>query len=53
MIGIPAATRSPSVADGYWVMLKKLRKGRHTVSFGGEAPPFGFVTETTYTLTVR
>ena len=51
-VGIPAAVNSPSVADGYWVMLDKLKKGTHTVSFGGEAPAFGFVTETTYTLTV-
>jgi hypothetical protein len=53
VFGIPPAIRSPSVADGYWVMLKKLRKGRHTVSFGGEAPPLQFSTETTYRLTVR
>jgi hypothetical protein len=52
VFGIPAAVNSPSVADGYWVMLDKLKKGTHTVSFGGEAPAFGFVTETTYTLTV-
>ena len=35
-IGIPPATNSPSVADGYWVMLKKLKKGTHTLSFGGD-----------------
>jgi hypothetical protein len=52
VFGIPAAVNSPSVADGYWVMLDKLKKGTHTVSFGGEAPRFRFVTETTYTLTV-
>jgi hypothetical protein len=52
VFGIPAAVNSPSVADGYWVMLDKLKKGTHTVSFGGEAPAFGFVTETRYTLTV-
>ena len=53
VFGIRAAVNSPSVADGYWVMLDKLKKGTHTVSFGGEAPAFDFVTETTYTLTVR
>jgi hypothetical protein len=53
VFGIPAATSSPSVADGYWVMLKELRKGTHTVSFGGEAPAFDFSTRTTYELIVR
>ena len=52
VFGIPAAVNSPSVADGYWVMVDKLKKGTHTVSFGGEAPAFGFVTEARYTLTV-
>jgi hypothetical protein len=53
VFGIPAASQSRSVADGYWVMLRKLDKGVHTVSFGGAAPAFGFETETSYTLTVR
>ena len=44
---------SPSVADGYWVMIDELKKGTHTVSFGGDAPPFHFTTDTTYRLTVR
>ncbi len=52
-IGIPPATNSPSVADGYWVMLKKLKKGTHTLSFGGASPPNNFTTATTYKLTVR
>jgi hypothetical protein len=53
VFGIPEAMNSPSVADGYWVMLDKLKKGTHTLAFGGAAPPFGFTTETKYTLTVR
>jgi hypothetical protein len=53
VFGIPEAVGSLSVADGYWVMLHKLKNGTHTVSFGGEAPALGFSTETTYTLTVR
>jgi hypothetical protein len=53
VFGIPPAVRSKSVADGYWVMLRKLGKGVHTVSFGGAFPAVGFETETTYTLTVR
>jgi hypothetical protein len=54
VFGIPeAVVSSPSVADGYWVMLHKLKKGTHTVSFGGAAPTLDFSTDTTYTLTVR
>jgi hypothetical protein len=53
VIGIPAAVDSPSVADGYWVVLKKLKAGTHTVSFGGASPPNDFTTDTTYELVVR
>jgi hypothetical protein len=51
----PAAVNSPSVADGYWVMLDKLKKGTHRLVFGGEAvfPEFTFTTKTRYILTVR
>ena len=53
VFGISEADRSPSVADGYWVMIDKLKKGTHTVSFGGDVPAVGFSTQTTYTLTIR
>jgi hypothetical protein len=53
VFGIPAAVDSRSVADGYWVMIDELRKGTHTVTFGGDAPPFNFTTDATYRLTVR
>jgi hypothetical protein len=31
---------SPSVADGYWIMLKPLSPGEHTLTFHGEAGEF-------------
>jgi hypothetical protein len=42
-----------SVSDGYWVMLKSLPKGEHTVHFGGSIPAFGFSIDMTYYLTVE
>ena len=52
IFGIPAGT-SPSVADGYWILLAPLSTGQHTIHFRGEAPAFSFTTEVTYKLTVR
>jgi hypothetical protein len=49
--GLPAGQTSPSVADGYWVMLHPLRPGVHTISFGGDIPGV-FSTAATYTITV-
>lgn len=53
VFGVPAATNTRSVADGYWALLRPLSVGTHTVSFGGQYPPGGFVTAVTYTLTVQ
>jgi hypothetical protein len=54
ILGIPAGTYAPAVADGYYLMLAPLRPGRHTISFGG-AGNLGvpFSTATTYHLTVK
>ena len=41
----------PAVADGYYVMLKPLSRGTHTLVFGGDTS-FGFSAHATYTLTV-
>ena len=51
VFGVPAGT-TRSVADGYWVLIRPLSLGTHTVSFGGAFPPGGFTTFVTYTLTV-
>jgi hypothetical protein len=54
VFGIPAGT-TRSVADGYWVLIRPLAPGTHTISFGGTFPnPQGdFTPRATYTLTVR
>ncbi|AJX30737.1 hypothetical protein [Burkholderia oklahomensis] len=41
-----------SVSDGYWVMLKPLPPGKHTVTFRGSIPSFNFTQNVTYTITV-
>jgi hypothetical protein len=51
VFGVPAGT-TRSVADGYWVLIRPLSPGTHTISFGGAFPPGGFTTFVTYTLTV-
>jgi hypothetical protein len=43
----------PAVADGYWIMLKPLDPGTHTLHFTGGMPEFGFLVDVTYTLTVE
>ena len=51
VFGVPAGT-TRSVADGYWVLIRPLSPGSHTISFGGAFPPGRFTTFVTYTLTV-
>jgi hypothetical protein len=44
----------PGVTDGYWILLKPLKEGSHTIHFRGEIASFKppFVTEATYHLTI-
>ena len=51
VFGIPPGT-TRSVADGFWVLIRPLSPGTHTISFGGVFPPQGFTTFVTYRLTV-
>ena len=41
-----------AVSDGYWMMLKKLHQGQHTLHFFAEIPDYGFVVDVTYHITV-
>jgi hypothetical protein len=41
----------PAVADGYWIILKPLSKGSHSLHFTGGFP--GFIVEVNYTLNVQ
>lgn len=40
----------PTVADGYWLLLKPLPVGQHTINFGGGTPNFSL--DITYNITV-
>lgn len=42
----------PTVMGGYFVMLKPLSKGQHTVHYHMEAPAWGAVQDATYNITV-
>jgi len=50
--GFPGGVYSPAIDDGYYVLLKPLDAGEHTLHFHAEHPGFGFVIDTTYNLTV-
>jgi hypothetical protein len=56
LLGAPAGATSPSVSDGYHVMLAPLSVGQHTLEFGGKlvAPPLNltFIEDITYHITV-
>jgi len=42
----------PAASDGYWLMLKPLPPGPHTINFGGTGKNTGFQIDITYTITV-
>jgi hypothetical protein len=42
----------PGVADGYWMMLKPLSHGEHTLQFHAEVTDWGWVLDVTYNITV-
>jgi len=50
--GMPAGIYSPTVDDGYYVLLEPLEAGEHTLHFHAEQADIGFVIDTTYHLTV-
>jgi len=47
----PPARIFPAAADGYYVMLRPLSPGRHTIEFGGVLP--AFAQAVSYTIDVR
>jgi hypothetical protein len=57
LLGAPAGATSPSVSDGYHIMLAPLSVGQHTLEFGGKlvANPLNltFVQDITYHITVQ
>ncbi len=41
------------LSNGYWIMLKPLQYGEHTLNFKGGIPEFGFSLDVTYHITVE
>jgi hypothetical protein len=54
IFGLHPGTHSPLVSDGYWVLLKPLSRGAHTIRIKGVSSPSsgGLVIDVTYHLTV-
>jgi len=60
-VNYPAGTTSPSVSDGYFVMVAPLSPGNHTIHFAGaivfsaakDGFDFTFIEDITYNLTVQ
>ena len=55
ILGIPAGTYEPMVSDGYWLMLRPLTPGAHTLQWHGRITGgvfAGFEVQVTYSLTV-
>jgi hypothetical protein len=58
VLGLAPGT-TDSVADGYWIMLKPLAEGEHTIQFGGSVvdvsitSSINFATQATYHITVE
>ncbi len=50
--GTTSSTVFPAVADGFYIMLRPLTPGLHTINFGGTGPT-GFKVNMTYHLTVK
>jgi hypothetical protein len=51
--GCVTGTSQPAVSSGYFVMLKPLSKGVHTVHYHAEFPFFGAVQDGTFNITVE
>jgi hypothetical protein len=56
-LNVDRPTTTTSVSDGYWILLRALRPGSHTITFGAQAdfPEFGFTFRTlvTYKIVVE
>jgi hypothetical protein len=52
LFGLDAGTYSPAIDDGFYVMLKPLEVGHHTLRFTGQIPSLSFSLDVTYHLEV-
>ena len=48
----PAGTYEPAIADGFYIMIKPLKPGSHTIHFAGTIDLIGLEVEATYHITV-
>ena len=53
ILGFPAGTYSPHVADGYWLMLTPLSVGQHTIVVHAVNPPFSIDYTVTYHISIQ
>ena len=51
-VGYPVEYVRTAVSDGFWLMLKPLAAGSHTIHFTAENPVTGFALDVTYNITV-
>ena len=51
-VPIPDGVTTPSVSDGYFIMLAPLSVGKHELHFHAEIPAFGFSLDVSYHITV-
>lgn len=50
--GVPAAVLAPAVDDGFYVLLGRLERGRHTLRIRAENPSQNFTLDVTYNLNI-
>jgi len=48
----PGGTYEPAISDGFYLMIKPLKPGSHTIHFAGTIALFGLEVEATYHITV-
>jgi len=53
LLGLPAGTYGPHVADGYWLLLTPLSVGQHTIVVHAVNPTFGIDYTVTYHITIK
>lgn len=53
LFGLDPGVYSPAMDFGYFLMVKPLKKGLHTIHIGGGLPAIGFETDMTYNIIVQ
>jgi len=53
ILGVPSGIYFPAVDSGYYVLLKPLSRGRHTIHFASTIGYFGISLDVTYHITIK